>query len=195
MYYCSKMSNIGLNCVKCAIKILSLCFDGNMPNTMNPASQRQVFCIESKEESQDVYQMEWVWIYFFMCKYTGDFCNKKCIGSGLVLMMPRFRSCHYIRCISATPSVEMLPLHLSQSFTGISGFSCIILPSPADTLSKAMQQKSHSVFFQYLLLTLTASFGSADGKQLLFISRARIIAFILRWSLSMCFIYYLFFIC
>lgn len=86
----------------------------------------------------------------------------------------------------------MLPLHLSQLFTGISGFSSIILPSPADTLSKAMQQKSHSVFLQYLLLTLTASFGSADGKQLLFLSRARIISFHSKMELVL--VFYLLFI-
>lgn len=40
MPYYSKMTSIALNCVKCAIKILSPCFDGNMPSTMNPASQR-----------------------------------------------------------------------------------------------------------------------------------------------------------
>lgn len=47
----------------------------------------------------------------------------------------------------------MLPLHLSQLFTGISGFSCIFVPSPPDTLSKVRQKKSHSVFLQYLLLS------------------------------------------
>lgn len=139
--------------------------------------------------------MEWVWIYFLMCKYTGDFCNRKWIGSGLILMMPRFRSCHYIRCISATPWVEMLPLHLSQLFTGISGFSCIFLPSPADTLSKARWQKSHSVFFQYLLLTLLLLLGHQMVNSFSFFQEAEPSAFILRWRLSMCFIYYLFFIC
>lgn len=138
--------------------------------------------------------MEWVCIYLWMCKYTGDFCNRKYIGSGLVLTMPRLRSCHYIRCISTTPSVEMLPLHLSQLFTGISGFSCLFLSSPADTLvkSKATEESFSIPPVPVTISLLQLLLGQQVVNSFSFFQEPGSSAFIQGWRLSMCLIYFLF---